>query len=243
MTARPPFWRLQTYEALASTSDLCRELAARGEPEGLAIRAARQTAGRGTHGRTWESPEGNLYLSLLLRPRIRVAEAPQFGLLAAVAMAETLAPAIQPDRRAGLRLKWPNDVTLAGAKLAGILVEASADMAGDVEWLVIGMGANLAVAPQVPGRPTACLGEGAPAPDVFAAGLLGRIAAWRDTVMADGFAPLHEAWLALGPRPGDKVAVRRGERSEEGCFAGLSRDGALLLRAEGMIRVFATGET
>jgi BirA family biotin operon repressor/biotin-[acetyl-CoA-carboxylase] ligase len=144
-------------EEVPSTSDLLLRLAAAGEPEGLALLARRQTAGRGRDGRGWTSPAGNLSLSLLLRPDAPARDAPHWALLAAVALAEALAPSL--PNPAALRLKWPNDLLLHGAKLAGVLVESAATRDGRIEWLVVGLGANLAVAPAVPGRATACLAD------------------------------------------------------------------------------------
>uniref|UniRef100_UPI001F031436 biotin--[acetyl-CoA-carboxylase] ligase n=1 Tax=Falsiroseomonas oryziterrae TaxID=2911368 RepID=UPI001F031436 len=157
----PPGWRLRVEPELPSTSDLLIRLAAAGEPEGLAVLARRQTAGRGQQGRSWRSPAGNLYVSVLLRPGRPAHEAPLFAILAAVALAEALEPFL-PDPSA-LRLKWPNDLLLGGAKLAGVLCESAA-AEGRIEWIVLGCGANLAVAPQVEGRATACLAGEGPAP-------------------------------------------------------------------------------
>jgi BirA family biotin operon repressor/biotin-[acetyl-CoA-carboxylase] ligase len=148
--ALPPGWRLRIHEALPSTSDLLLQLAAAGESEGLAVMARRQSAGRGRDGRVWESPAGNLYISVLLRPGGPAREAPQWALLAAVALAEALSGFV-PDPSA-LRLKWPNDLLLGGAKCAGVLAEASATPEGRTEWLVLGMGANLVVAPAAGGH-------------------------------------------------------------------------------------------
>lgn len=91
-------WRLKTYEVLPSTSDLCRSLAEAGEPDGLAILARRQTNGRGSRGREWISPPGNLNLSVLIRPSETLVAAAQWSLLAAVALAEALS---FPPPRAG----------------------------------------------------------------------------------------------------------------------------------------------
>ena len=76
MIAAAVQWRLETHDRLTSTSDACRQAALAGAPEGLAIRATQQTAGRGTNGRSWASPPGNLYLSLLLRPSIPPSPSP-----------------------------------------------------------------------------------------------------------------------------------------------------------------------
>jgi BirA family transcriptional regulator, biotin operon repressor / biotin---[acetyl-CoA-carboxylase] ligase len=239
---RQPVWRLQVHEVLGSTSDLCGELAAGGEPAGLAVLARRQTQGRGSRGRDWNSPAGNLFLSVLLRPEERARDAAQWSLLAGVALAESLAEHL-PDASA-LLLKWPNDVLLNGRKLAGVLVDSCADAAGMVEWLVIGIGVNLAVAPEVPGREVACLADLAPppAPERFAENLLARLGHWQHIRHAQGFAPVRAAWLARAPRPGSRVTLRLGERKLGGGFVGLGADGSLLLVADGRVQAFAAGE-
>ena len=230
--AGPGAWRLQLHDVLPSTSDLCRTRAVEGEPAGLAVLARRQTQGRGSRGRAWESPDGNLFLSVLLRPRERARDAAQWSLLAGVALAETLAPHV-PERTA-LRLKWPNDVLLSGRKLGGVLVDSSADPAGVLDWLVIGIGVNLAVAPVVPGRAAACLADvaTAPPPETFARALLARLRVWQTVRESQGFSPIRAAWLGHAPDPGSSVTLRIGERMLGGGFAGLGEDGSLLLAAE-----------
>lgn len=239
---RQDSWRLQVHDVLPSTSDFCRARAADGEPDGLAVLALRQTRARGSRGRDWTSPAGNLSLSVLLRPREQAREAGQWSLLAGVALADALAPVV-PDP-ALLRLKWPNDVLLGGAKLAGILVDSAAAPDGALDWLVIGIGVNLAVAPDVPGRAVACVADVAapPSPEAFAAVLLARLADWRGVRAREGFAAVRRAWLGRAAAPGSAVTLRLGERLIGGDFAGLADDGALLLNTEGRIRAFATGE-
>lgn len=238
----PPGWRLRVEESLPSTSDLLLRLAAAGEPEGLAVLARRQSAGRGRDGRAWRSPPGNLFLSLLLRPDAGAREAPLWALLGAVALAEALEPWL-PDP-AALRLKWPNDLLLGGAKLAGMLCESAATQDGRIEWLVIGLGANLAVAPEVPGRATACLADAGPPPlpEDVAARVLHAVEAWRRRLLAGGAAGLIAAWMRRGPTAGERLTLRAGTGETSGLYRGLDRDGALLLEAEGRTRRFATGE-
>lgn len=235
-------WRLAIHDSLPSTADLCRDRAEAGEAEGLAILALRQTAGHGTSGRSWTGAAGNLFLSVLLRPGGPAREATQWSLLAGVALAEALSAEL-PDP-AVLSLKWPNDVLLHGAKLAGILVESAADAAGGLVWLSIGLGANLVTAPSVPGRATACLAECGPPPlpETMARRVLAVLSHWRELRAVAGFAPVRAAFLARTAVPGTPITLRLGERRLEGAFAGLGEDGSLLLRTGGRIQAFAAGE-
>ncbi len=231
-------WRLRTYEALGSTSDLCASLAAAGEPDGLAVLALRQTQGRGSRGRDWASPAGNLALSVLLRPSGPAAEAGQWALLAAVALIKALA---HHAPAAPLSLKWPNDVLLHGEKLGGILIDSAATGGGRLDWLVIGFGANLGPAPDLPDRQIAGLNTTA-TPAEVADTVLGRIAHWRRVRALEGFAPVRHAWLTHAHPPGTHLRVRAGGIDVGGSFAGLADDGALLLQSGGRVRAFSTGE-
>lgn len=230
-------WRIEQHESLPSTHLTVVGRAIEGAADGLAILAARQTAGRGRDGRVWQSPPGNLYLSVLLRPVAPARQAPHYGLMAAVALHAALAGAL-PDARA-LRLKWPNDVLLGGAKIAGLLVESAADAVGRIDWLTIGIGANLAAAPELPGRATVCLGPDAPQPQVFAETLLTQLATWRDVLEFQGFSAIRAAWMARGPMLGETLTLREGP---EGLYRGLSEAGALLLETEGRVVVRHSGE-
>jgi BirA family biotin operon repressor/biotin-[acetyl-CoA-carboxylase] ligase len=242
------FWRLRTYESLPSTSDLCATLAAAGEPEGLAVMALRQTAGRGSRGRHWESPPGNLYLSMLLRPPGMLSEGGRWALLVAVALADALA-ALVPDP-AAIALKWPNDVLLDGRKVSGILLDAAAHPhrhgpgGAAIDWMVIGCGVNLTHAPDVPGRRTACVADvvAPPAPRAMADALLDRLAHWRSVRLLDGFGPVRAAWLARAQPVGTALQLAYDGRLLGGSFAGLADDGSLLLATGGRVEAFATGE-
>ncbi|TDH64072.1 biotin--[acetyl-CoA-carboxylase] ligase [Dankookia rubra] len=233
----PPGWRLEVHAALPSTSALLARRAEAGEAEGLAIRALEQTAGRGRAGRAWASPPGNLYLSVLLRPAGPAREAPQWSLLAGVALAEAAAGHV-PDP-AALRLKWPNDLLLGGAKAGGILAESALTPAGAVAWLVLGIGVNLAHAPALPDRPTAVL-DGAGLPEAFAVRLLARLSHWREVQRGEGFAPVRAAWRRFGPAAGERIVLRALPGG--GDFAGLAEDGSLLLDIDGTRRAIPAGE-
>ncbi|MFL1460735.1 biotin--[acetyl-CoA-carboxylase] ligase [Roseococcus sp. DSY-14] len=227
-------WRLQVFEALDSTQDTLLHLAEAGEPEGLVILARRQLAGRGTQGRGWEGPAGNLAFSVLLRPKAPARLLPQYGLLAAVALHEAA------SRHAPVRLKWPNDLLLGGAKCAGILAQAHVAADGGIGWLVLGIGVNLAHAPEVPGRATAALG--ALPPEAFAGEVLAALGRWLLRARLEGFAPVRQAWMAAGPADGEWLSVRRGAVRLAGRYEGLAEDGGLLLATGGRVHALHAGE-
>ena len=234
-------WRVETYDTLASTSDLCRARAADGEAEGLAVIARSQLGGRGSYGRGWDSPEGNLYISVLLRPDGTPRDGGLWSLLAALALAEAVETFLPAP--SSLRLKWPNDLLLNGKKLAGILLDSTADAGGRITSLVIGIGLNIAHAPQIPGRATACLADAGPPPTPAqaATALLARLDHWRE-IATSNFAPIREACLRLMQPIGSPIAFRQGTHDMIGTFAGLGERGALRLHAGGALHEFAAGE-
>ncbi|MDY4487883.1 MAG: biotin--[acetyl-CoA-carboxylase] ligase [Candidatus Limivicinus sp.] len=120
-----------------STNTRIKQLAAQGAPDGTVYIAAAQSAGRGRKGRTFLSPPGGLYLSMLLRPGCSAEEALSITPMAAVAACRAV------KQVCGLLcgIKWPNDVVLGGKKLCGILTEASTDKDG--LFLVPGIGVNV----------------------------------------------------------------------------------------------------
>jgi BirA family biotin operon repressor/biotin-[acetyl-CoA-carboxylase] ligase len=129
--------RIHYFPEIGSTMDAARELAKKGAKEGTIVIAEAQTRGRGRLSRQWLSPEGGIYFTLILRPRISPAYAPRMNLMAAVAVAATIRKLV------GLKaeLKWPNDVLIAGKKVCGILAEMDAEM--DVANFVnVGIGIN-----------------------------------------------------------------------------------------------------
>jgi len=216
---------LEIVDEVGSTSDELKLRAVAHPGQEAALLARRQTGGHGRLGRAWHSIEGNLHLSVLLRPQV-LRWPGHWSILAAVALADTVRHYLpEPEE---LRLKWPNDLLLGGGKLAGILLEAGV---ASGPWLVIGFGVNLTGAPPGLGRPVANMASRCPtpAPEVFAARLLEVLQNWRTRYDSYGFDPVRAAWLAVAHRPGEPVAVGMGEQRLHGAFRGLGDDGALLL--------------
>lgn len=241
--ALPPFFRLAAFDTLASTSDEARRLARADAPEGTLVTARVQTAGRGRQGRSWVSPRGNLYASLVLRPKAPMARAAQLGFAAGLAVADALA-AFAP-KTSVVTLKWPNDVLLDGRKAAGILLESEGDAAGRVAFVVIGIGVNLAAYPadtEFPATSLKAVAGTAPTPEAFLATLAPALALWYERWRADGFAGLRRAWLERAAGLGQALRARLPGETVEGRFAGLDDDGMLLLDAPGGRRRIAAGD-
>jgi BirA family biotin operon repressor/biotin-[acetyl-CoA-carboxylase] ligase len=240
--ALPPPFRLIAYETIGSTNDEAKRLARDGAAEGLVIRADRQTSGRGRRGRTWVSPPGNLYSSTLLRPDCRAATAAQLGFVAALGVAGAigeLAPAI------GLRCKWPNDLLANGKKVSGILLETEM-VAGDrPDFVVLGVGVNLASSPRdTPYPATSLAEEGAAsiAPPAMLAAFIRHFAEWLALWREDGFGPVRETWLGRAMGLGQPIQVRLERDTLDGRFLDLDDDGALLLGTPNGSRRIAAGE-
>lgn len=187
---------ITVLDAVGSTNDVARTLGLAGAPHGSAVAARKQTAGRGRRGHVWESPLGNVYLSVVLRPRVAPARLP--GLAAACGVGaldglRALAPSREP------LLKWPNDILARKRKLAGILVEAVRGTAGDA-LAVCGIGVNVSAAPR--DLAAVSLAELAPAASADAASDVGGLAA----ALRDHIVARVDAWSAAdGDRPLDGV--------------------------------------
>jgi BirA family biotin operon repressor/biotin-[acetyl-CoA-carboxylase] ligase len=223
-----------------STNTAMLRAAAAGEGDLSVLMAERQSAGRGRRGRQWQSPLGNVYFSLLKRFDGGMAGLSGLSLAAGVALAQALG-----DVGAGeVGLKWPNDVMLDGAKLAGILVELGGEFLGPCH-AVIGIGVNLVRPPGEIDQPVADLASNRallPSRNLFAARLIERLVATLDRFSTEGFAGVREDYAALDllrDRP-LRIADARGTR--EGKGAGVDERGALRVRHGLELAVYDSAE-
>ncbi len=225
-----------------STNSEAMRLAGDGAKEGLTVLAGHQSAGRGRLGRRWHTlAEDTLAMSVLLRPELAPAQAPQLSLLAAVAMHGALAP-LAPD----IRIKWPNDLLCHGRKLAGILTEMRAEP-DRVQAVVIGMGVNVRAPregwPEDIGRTATDLASASKRAvsrmDV-ARRILESLECVYATWLDSGFEPVRKRWWQAHAACGKPVRVHHGSGYIEGIAEALDADGALLLRTHtGVERVVA----
>jgi BirA family transcriptional regulator, biotin operon repressor / biotin---[acetyl-CoA-carboxylase] ligase len=220
---------------VGSTNDEALSLAEAGAPEGTFVWAREQTGGRGRRGRRWASPAGNLYCSTILRPQCPAQRAAELGFLAALAVADLVR-----DGRA-VRVKWPNDVLVGDGKVAGILPESSIGQDGKVEHVVLGIGLNVAFAPDLPEMryPGAILGGTV---EAAVEGLTAGLAQWLGVWRRRGFETIRAAWLDRAGPLGAPVDVKLGEELVRGAFAGMDRAGALLLETSAGPRRIVSGE-
>jgi len=234
----------EVWEVAGSTNDLARQGALGGAPEGALWLAETQTAGRGRQGRTWNcGAHAGILASWILRGM--GPSGPPAGLLP-LAVGLGLCEGLRAVTQLALRTKWPNDIYLEDAKVAGILVEARPGRAG---FAVVGLGLNVEREPErdvAAGRPTGAVGtrdgRAGRREALLAAALAEaerRVEEWRSGRHASLLAAYRESDLTQGRA----VRVACGKRMLAGRGVGIGASGCLLLEGpDGRIRELAAGE-
>jgi BirA family biotin operon repressor/biotin-[acetyl-CoA-carboxylase] ligase len=220
--------RLLAFDSLGSTNSDALARAREGERGPLWIVTRMQTAGRGRRGREWTSGEGDIAASLLVTVDVAPAKAATLGFVAGLALDEALR-CYAPD--AAIALKWPNDVLLGNAKLAGILLEAENNPAGLA--VAIGIGVNLATAPRGPAFPTTSLaahGFIVHPEQMFAALSDAWIGFERLWDRGRGMPHIRDLWLSKAAGRGQPISVAVGGQAVQGVFETLDENGRLILR-------------
>lgn len=237
-------YRLTVFDAIGSTNSAAMEAARAGDPGRHWFVTTKQTAGRGRRGRAWVAPDGNLAASVLVTTKLQPAKAATVGFVAGLALIEALDGFFSVGS-GRVALKWPNDVLLDGAKLAGILLEAETNRDGDLA-VVVGIGVNVVAAPpDLPYPATALAEHGVRA---GAETLFERLSgAWvaLHTLWNEGrgLPPILTAWQARAAGIGLPVRVALGGETIDGIFETIDAEGCLVLRdAAGARRTIAAGD-
>ena len=198
------------------------------------VLALKQTAGRGRRGRQWVSPEGNFTASLAMAVQDTPEKIALRSFVAALALYDALEAAT--GRQDLLSLKWPNDVLLAGGKVAGILLESAGQIPGSVS-LVIGFGVNLVAAPDAAVletravAPVSLAGETGLriAPEAFLDLLAPAYARHEESFATFGFEPIRELWLSRAAKLGEVITARTMREEVTGVFSTVDTTGNLVL--------------
>lgn len=247
MTQRqlPDGWTIQRHDWVVSTNQVALELGQTGAPEGTVIVAAGQTEGRGRQGRRWESPHGhNLYVSIILRPRVLASQVSILTLVAGLAAVEMLVQ----DYNITAQVKWPNDIWINGKKVGGILSElVTTDT--HVDYVVLGFGLNV----------NACSSDFSPDVAKIATSLAevagkqfdldDMLAAWCQHLAhcyqeftVDEFGGMQSEYEAVMALKGQSVQVRCGSATHAGIIRGVDVVGRLLLEKNGQTLTLDVGE-
>ncbi|MDD1745279.1 MAG: biotin--[acetyl-CoA-carboxylase] ligase [Candidatus Methanoperedens sp.] len=230
------------FKETESTNILARDMAGSVD-EGTVVIAESQTGGRGRMGRKWISPEGGIWLSVVLKPRMQPLHAPRITLLAGVAVAKTI-------RNIGLpaKIKWPNDVLINGKKVCGILTEIGAEM-DSIQYVVVGVGIDANVdtetfPEEVRDSSTSLKNElGFDINRVeFVQRLLSELESLYMKFQKEGFSSILEEWRNMSATIGEWVKITTQSRIMYGEAIGVDSEGALILEtSEGKLEKIVAG--
>lgn len=232
-------------QAVTSTNDLAKELAALGAKDGTVILAETQTSARGRLNRTWVSPRGGLWFSTILRPRLEPSDAGRLTFAAGLAVAKTLRELYDLNTST----KWPNDVLVNGKKICGTLAEMSSS-GQKTNYVILGIGVNanfeVRLLPEELWRNATSLrtelGKNVSLELLFRT-LLEKLEYSCDRFMKKGFASILEEWKAFAEFLGARVELMNAEEKWLGFASDVDVDGSLILRLEdGTMKRFFAGD-
>jgi BirA family biotin operon repressor/biotin-[acetyl-CoA-carboxylase] ligase len=229
--------RKQKYLAVTESTNIEAKIAGEnGEPNGFVVFSDQQLAGRGRLGRPWTSPAGQgIWFSILLRPNIEPAVAPQLTLASAVGIAEAL-------QKLGFNagIKWPNDIFIDGYKVCGMLTEMDSDM-DKVNYVIVGIGVNVLneeFPEELKNIATSLKIEADknkiefPPRNVIAAELLNTLEPIYETLYKEGFKPIREKWLASNITVGQRVKVTTVTEETLGHAKSMNDEGYLIIETD-----------
>lgn len=230
---------LRHFSEVASTNLTARDIAICEKPNhSIFILSDQQNAGRGRHGHQWQSPKGNLYGSLLIKPELDHGQIGLLTFVTSLSLYKTIKsylPAID------IGIKWPNDILIERIKkISGILLETEGD------YLIIGVGVNIAVAPDIAGRQTTCLfdyNKAAPSSAAFLRAFLSFFTALYNDFLVQGFAPIKREMEDILLNLGQEIKVRLPNETLHGVFQAFDNNGHLILcDNNGKTRAISAGE-
>jgi len=134
--------RVYYFDTIDTTQNFAMKIASKSNENGTVVISKKQTGGRGRMKRKWKSPAGGIWMSIILHPKFDVS----YATLVPIATSLALCIAIEKILKIKPELKWPNDVTLKGKKIAGVLIDTSI-VSNEIENMVLGIGINFKIKP------------------------------------------------------------------------------------------------
>ncbi|MDF2965830.1 MAG: biotin--protein ligase [Rickettsiaceae bacterium] len=240
-------YNLLIYEEVDSTNSEALRLAKAGVDGNFVIWAQSQTHGRGRNGRAWLSAKENLFTSILLSPDCKVESLPQLSFVTSLAVHDALSLICKQHKvSASLSLKWPNDILINEAKVAGILLESINVKTFKRNYLVIGIGININNKPELEGRTITCLKDILGA-DIEPGYVFDKVLAYFDLYYKkwqnDGFIDIRKTWLKKAHHLNNVVTIDSGHNRVSGIFKDIDFSGAIRIKlACGRIYSLHAGE-
>jgi BirA family biotin operon repressor/biotin-[acetyl-CoA-carboxylase] ligase len=231
---------IKHYDEIDSTHSESTRLLAEGMlRHGCVVIAESQLGGFGRYGRAWESPAGNIYLTIAIKPNLQLVDWPKVSYVAGVAIYDAI---MQVDQSISAYFKWVNDIIIDDKKCGGILLTNLKD-----EFLLIGIGLNVIYHQGLEKLNATSLdrcisGGSAGLKDKMISILLEKFKLHYNALESGDFIPIKNMWMKRAYNRGKRVVVKFHNKSEEGVFLGIDEDGRMQLLQDGTVNLIDAGE-
>jgi len=238
--------KIYYFDKIDSTQNFALEIAKRPHENGSVVIAERQTHGRGRLNRKWISPKGGIWMSILLRPNFE----PSYTSLFPMATSLALAVSIEKTLQLKTELKWPNDITIKGNKVAGILIDASVE-SNKIDYLIIGIGINFKINPGTISRSikqknygiaTLVNKDQSGSAIQLVQQFLLELEKTYNGILTDSIGTIRKEWMKRSSTIGKSVTVSTTTGTLKGKATGIDKTGALLLSNKGNVQRILAGD-
>ncbi|MDI2090371.1 biotin--[acetyl-CoA-carboxylase] ligase [Commensalibacter oyaizuii] len=236
-------WQVEHYPTLPSTNDYCIEQARLDNRSNLAVLADSQTTPRGSRGRQWVEPTGNLALSFLYWPSFSIKKVHWVPFVASLALYDAVINLCGNQHE--LCIKWPNDLLFNNKKIAGILIESHIEYPCHLKWLVLGFGVNIFSAPLLSDRVVGCLKDfivDPPTPKQLAEHVGVSLSYWLQCLSSEKESLIRDEWSKRSIKIGTPLVVTIANNQYQGVYNGIDEKGFLLLKTPTKMEHISAGE-
>ena len=240
--------RVYYFEEIDSTQDFAQQIALDKKENGTIVIAEKQTAGRGRLDRKWTSPKGGMWFSLIIHPKFDVSTSTLVPIAGAVALAKSIKTTLDVD----VSVKWPNDITLDGKKVAGMLVDASFQ-ANNIDYLILGIGINfdidskkiekrLSKSPNFYGVNSLRKKNDDTPPKILLREFLVQFEKILVQLNKGEKAKIVKEWTRKADKIGKKITINTSDGKISGISQGIDNDGALKLKTSKDVKKIFVGD-